>query len=125
MIPSACPEGATIMLLKKSPPGLVDQDGAVIPGGAAYLSDIERCLAPSFERAEPQQRTMASRRGLLSPAERKNSWKLGDVSSDVIPHGFQHLLRLTRSALHRWLHRHGINRLPEMEGDKSVRIKLK
>jgi SRSO17 transposase len=30
---------------------------------------------------------------LLSPAERKNSWQLAEVSGDTTPDGFQHLLR--------------------------------
>jgi SRSO17 transposase len=36
---------------------------------------------------------MAYLRGLLSPAERKNSWQLAEVSGDTTPDGFQHLLR--------------------------------
>ena len=54
----------------------VDQDVTAVQGGAAYLTDIERRLAPYFERAEPRQRALAYLRGLLSPAERKNSWQL-------------------------------------------------
>jgi SRSO17 transposase len=68
----------------------------VVPGGAAYLDDIERRLAPYFERAEPRQRAMAYLRGLLSPAERKNSWQLAEVSGDATPYAFQHLLRRAR-----------------------------
>jgi SRSO17 transposase len=30
--------------------------------------------------------------GLLSPAERKNSWQLAEISGDPHPYGFQHLL---------------------------------
>src|SRR5918911_2101165 len=71
----------------------LDLDVSVVPGGAAYLNDIERRLAPYFERAEPRQRAMAYLRGLLSPAERKNSWQLAEVSGDTTPYGFQHLLR--------------------------------
>ena len=71
----------------------VDQDISAVHGGAAYLTDIERRLAPYFERAEPRQRAMAYLRGLLSPAERKNSWQLAEVSGDATPYGFQHLLR--------------------------------
>jgi transposase InsO family protein len=33
--------------------------------------------------------------------------------------------RLTRSSLHRCLHRHGISRLPDLEGDKPARKKFK
>jgi SRSO17 transposase len=36
---------------------------------------------------------MAYLRGLLSPAERKNSWQLAEVSGDPTPYAFQHLLR--------------------------------
>jgi SRSO17 transposase len=57
------------------------------------LTDIERRLAPYFERAEPRQGAMAYLRGLLSPAERKNSWQLAEVSGDATPYAFQHLLR--------------------------------
>jgi SRSO17 transposase len=71
----------------------MDQDIAAVQEGAAYLTDIERRLAPYFERAEPRQRAMAYLRGLLSPAERKNSWQLAEVSGDATPYGFQHLLR--------------------------------
>jgi SRSO17 transposase len=72
---------------------VVDQDVCAVQGGAAYLADIERRLAPYFERAEPRQRAMAYLRGLLSPAERKNSWQLAEVSGDTTPYAFQHLLR--------------------------------
>ena len=78
--------------MEPSAPG-VDQDVSTIHGGAAYMTDIERRLAPYFERAEPRQRAMAYLRGLLSPAERKNSWQLAEVSGDTTPYAFQHLLR--------------------------------
>jgi SRSO17 transposase len=71
----------------------LDQDVSAVLGGAAYLSDIEHRLAPYFERAEPRQRAMAYLRGLLSPAERKNSWQVAEVSGDATPYGVQHLLR--------------------------------
>jgi SRSO17 transposase len=71
----------------------LDQDVPAVQGGAAYLADIERRLAPYFARAEPRQRAMAYLRGLLSPAERKNSWQLAEVSGDATPYAVQHLLR--------------------------------
>jgi hypothetical protein len=46
-----------------SPPDLVDQEASVVPGGAVDLNDLERRLARYFERPEPRQRAMASRRG--------------------------------------------------------------
>lgn len=91
----------------------VDQDVTAVQGGAAYLTDIERRLAPYFERAEPRQRALAYLRGLLSPAERKNSWQLAEVSGDATPYGLQHLLRralwdpeAVRDALRRYVVQH-------------------
>jgi hypothetical protein len=55
-------------------PPTTDEAARLVQGGLAYLTDIERRLAPYFEQAEPRQRAMAYLRGLLSPAERKNSW---------------------------------------------------
>lgn len=66
---------------------------SIVQGGLAYLTDIERRLAPYFGRAEPRQRAMAYLRGLLSPAERKNSWQVAEVIGDATPYGLQHLLR--------------------------------
>jgi hypothetical protein len=63
-------------------------DVSAVLGGAVYLSDLERRLAPHFERAEPRQRAMAYVRGLLSPAERKHSWQLAEVSGDTTPYAF-------------------------------------
>jgi DDE superfamily endonuclease len=82
-----------MILIHDSTLDLADQDASVVPGGAAYLHDLERRLAPYFERTEPRQRTMAYLRGLLSAAERKNSWQLAEVSGDATPYAFQHLLR--------------------------------
>lgn len=99
--------------MHKSTPDLAEQDASVVPGGAAYLHDIERRLAPYFERTEPLQRAMAYLRGLLSPAERKNSWQLAEVSGDTTPYAFQHLLRralwdpeAVRDELRRYLIQH-------------------
>jgi hypothetical protein len=72
---------------------LMDQDVSAVYGGVAYLNDLERRLAPSFERAEPRQRAMASLRGLRSSAERKHSWPWAESSGDATPYAFQHLLR--------------------------------
>jgi hypothetical protein len=52
-------EGGIMLLMDESTPNLVDQEVSVVPGGATYLNDLERRLAPYFERAEPRQRAMA------------------------------------------------------------------
>jgi SRSO17 transposase len=60
--------------------------------GSVYLAEVERRLTPYFERAEPRRRAITYVQGLLSPAERKNSWQLAEVSGDATPYGLQHLL---------------------------------
>jgi SRSO17 transposase len=91
----------------------MDEAAIAVQGGQAYLADIARRLAPYFERVEPRQRAIAYLRGLLSPAERKNSWQLAEVSGDATPYGLQHLLRralwdadAVRDALQRYLGEH-------------------
>jgi SRSO17 transposase len=75
------------------PLATTDEAAHTVRGGAAYMADVERRLAPYFERAEPRRRAVAYLRGLVSPAERKNSWQLAEVSGDTTPYGLQHLLR--------------------------------
>ena len=73
-------------------PQAMDEVAGAVPGGMAYLGDIEQRLAPYVARVEPRQRAMTYLRGLLSPAERKNSWQLAEISGEATPYGFQHLL---------------------------------
>jgi SRSO17 transposase len=94
-------------------PATMDEAAIAVQGGQAYLADIERRLAPYFERVEPRQRAIAYLRGLLSPAERKNSWQLAEVNGDATPYGLQHLLRralwdadAVRDALRNYLGEH-------------------
>src|SRR5262245_48579717 len=96
MIPSRVNPGGIMMSTMDPWAPVVDQDVSAVQGGAAYLSDSERRLAPYFERAEPRQRAMADLRGLLSPAERQNRWPLAEVSGDTPPYAFQHRLRRAR-----------------------------
>jgi SRSO17 transposase len=63
---------------------------------AAYWTEVERRLAPYFERAEPRQRALAYLGGLIDPAKRKTSWQLAAASGDPTPYGVQHLLRRAR-----------------------------
>jgi len=57
-----------------------------------YWAEIERRIGAVFARSEMRTRAMAYLAGLLSPAERKNSWQLAESSGDQNPYGFQHLL---------------------------------
>ena len=57
-----------------------------------YWAQVERRIAPIFARSDAHKRAMTYLAGLLSPAERKNSWQLAEISGDPNPYGFQHLL---------------------------------
>jgi SRSO17 transposase len=57
-----------------------------------YWVEIERRIGAVFARSETRTRAMAYLAGLLSPAERKNSWQLAEISGAQTPYGFQHLL---------------------------------
>lgn len=57
-----------------------------------YWVDVERRIGSVFARSEARTRAMAYLAGLLSPAERKNSWQLAEITGDSTPYGFQHLL---------------------------------
>src|SRR5215471_19705260 len=57
-----------------------------------YWAEVERRIGAVFARAAMRARALAYLAGLLSPAERKNSWELAEISGDQNPYGFQHLL---------------------------------
>ncbi|MFL5805414.1 MAG: IS701 family transposase [Roseiflexaceae bacterium] len=57
-----------------------------------YWAQLERRIGPVFARSDALTRAMSYLSGLLSPAERKNSWQLAEISGDPNPYGFQHLL---------------------------------
>ena len=57
-----------------------------------YWAEIERRIGSVFARSEARVRALSYLAGLLSPAERKNSWQLAEFSGNPTPYGFQHLL---------------------------------
>jgi SRSO17 transposase len=59
---------------------------------AVYWAEIERRIGSVFARSEARERAIAYLAGLLSPAERKNTWQLAEISGNANPYGFQHLL---------------------------------
>ena len=69
-----------------------DATASIIAGGQAYLADLARRLAPYFARSQSRDRVLAYLRGLLSEAERKNSWQVAEVCGESTPYGFQYLL---------------------------------
>ena len=69
-----------------------DAPGSTIAGGQAYVADVARRLAPYFTRSQSRHRVMAYVHGLLSEAERKNSWQVAEICGESTPYGFQYLL---------------------------------
>jgi hypothetical protein len=53
-----------------------------------YWAEIERRIGPVFARSDALSRAMSYLAGLLSPAERKNSWQLAEISGDPIRMAF-------------------------------------
>jgi SRSO17 transposase len=56
------------------------------------LEAVGERLSVHFARSEVRQRANDYLRGLLSGAERKNSWQLAEVAGNATPYGIQHLL---------------------------------
>jgi SRSO17 transposase len=56
------------------------------------LEAVGNRLSVHFARSEVRQRAQDYLRGLLSEAERKNSWQLAEVAGNSTPYGIQHLL---------------------------------
>jgi SRSO17 transposase len=56
------------------------------------LEAVGNRLSEHFARSEVRQRAQDYLRGLLSEAERKNSWQLAEVAGNATPYGIQHLL---------------------------------
>jgi SRSO17 transposase len=73
-------------------PATTDATVNTIEGGRAYVADMARRLAPYFARSGSRQRALAYLQGLLSEAERKNSWQVAEVCGEPTPYGFQYLL---------------------------------
>ena len=59
---------------------------------SVYWAEVERRIGPLFARPEAHSRALAYLAGLLSPAERKTSWQLAEITGDLNPYGFQHVL---------------------------------
>jgi SRSO17 transposase len=65
-------------------------------GWARDLEALAARIAPRFSRAEPRRRALAYLRGLLSPLERKNGWRLAEAIGDATPDGVQDFLSRMR-----------------------------
>src|SRR5947207_5254388 len=76
--------------LRHDPPAALDLRDVQLWN--VYWAEVERRIGPVFARSDALTRAMSYLSGLLSPAERKNSWQLAEISGHPNPYGFQHLL---------------------------------
>lgn len=70
----------------------IETEAVMIDGWISALAEVEQRIGPRFARSEARARALAYLQGLLSPAERKNSWQLAEILGDPTPYGIQHLL---------------------------------
>jgi SRSO17 transposase len=89
-------EDGTMLPRNDTTPGALsptaEATARIIEGGPADWADSARRLAPDFARSESRQRASAYLQGLLSAAERKNSWQLAEVCGEATPYGFPYVL---------------------------------
>ena len=56
------------------------------------LEEVRELIGPRFARTEPRENAVVYLRGLLSGAERKNSWTLSEQAGQAVPDRMQRLL---------------------------------
>jgi hypothetical protein len=64
----------------------------------AGLAEMFALVAGRFAQVESRRRARMYLLGLLSGAERKNSWTIAEQAGDLAPDGMQRLLKATRSS---------------------------
>ena len=67
-------------------------DRKMVRSWTEELEAVGERLSDHFARSEVRQRAQDYLHGLLSGAERKNSWQLAEVAGNSTPYGIQHLL---------------------------------
>jgi SRSO17 transposase len=67
-------------------------DRKMVRSWTEELEAVGERLSYHFARSEVRQRAQDYLHGLLSGAERKNSWQLAEVAGNATPYGIQHLL---------------------------------
>jgi len=68
---------------------------AAVRERADGLEEIGELIGPRFARSEPRENAVDYLRGLLSGAERKNSWTLSEQAGQAVPDRMQRLLSTT------------------------------
>src|ERR671910_3060033 len=87
----ASPFGIMLSLTKEGMmPHTVDRK--MVGSWSEELEAVGKRLSVHFARSEVRQRARDYLLGLLSGAERKNSWQLAEVAGNATPYGIQHPL---------------------------------
>ncbi len=73
-----------------------DPDLVAVQAWTRELGALATRIGRHFARAEPRRRALAYLQSLLSPIERKNSWRLAEAAGAATPYGVQHLLGRAR-----------------------------
>ena len=68
---------------------------AEVRAWADGLEEVRELIGPRFARSEPRSNAVDYLRGLLSGAERKNSWTLSEQANQAVPDRMQRLLSTT------------------------------
>jgi len=77
-------------------PSPTDEALVTVQTWALGLTAVARRIMPHFPRRDARRRVWASRRGLLSPVERKNGWPIAAAVGEATPYGLQHVLGRAR-----------------------------
>lgn len=70
----------------------LDATRSTVQAWATAVGELAERMGPYFTRIAARRRALAYVQGLVSSAERKNSWQLAEMMADATPYGFQHLL---------------------------------
>jgi len=72
--------------------GNIEPESALVQKWTEAFQEVEQRIGGRFARSEAQEQALGYLKGLLSPAERKNSWQLAEALGQATPYRLQHLL---------------------------------
>jgi SRSO17 transposase len=70
----------------------IEPELALVQKWSEVFQDVEQRIGGRFARSEAREQALGYLQGLLSPAERKNSWQLAEALGLETPYRIQHLL---------------------------------
>jgi SRSO17 transposase len=73
-------------------PGNIETETALVQKWTEAFQEVEQRIGGRFARSEAREQALGYLKGLLSPAERKNSWQLAEALGQATPYRLQHML---------------------------------